>query len=276
MNNYVSTFSTVKYGVPQGSVLGPILFSLYMLSLGHIICNKSFNMMSPTGDNSELLAEIKAGKNLKPTPHSKGYTTVFSNSGPLASTTRTASPPSAKPNETSPLAARATTPPATPSPAGTPRTLSTSHSSEQLLNGNGSGAASASSMMGQTRKGSLADAEVLVPTHDEQGRAIPEWKRQVMVRKLQVKMQEEEEHKRKVEEEAARLASMPAWRRDIMKKKLDEEKEQKRKEEERAKREKENEEKTELERLRTLGYDESKLAPWQRQIILKKGDIAKQ
>ncbi|KAB0394686.1 hypothetical protein E2I00_008480, partial [Balaenoptera physalus] len=29
------------------------------------------------------------------------------------------------------------------------------------------------------------------------------------------------------------------------------------------------------EKLRTLGYDESKLAPWQRQIILKKGDIAK-
>ncbi|CDQ70656.1 unnamed protein product [Oncorhynchus mykiss] len=64
---------------------------------------------------------------------------------------------------------------------------------------------------------------------------------------------------------------MPAWRRDIMKKKLDEEK----KEEERAKKEKESEEKTEQERLRTLGYDESKLAPWQRQIILKKGDIAK-
>lgn len=37
-----------------------------------------------------------------------------------------------------------------------------------------------------------------MPTHDEQGKAIPEWKRQVMVRKLQVKMQEEEEHKRKV------------------------------------------------------------------------------
>lgn len=48
-----------------------------------------------------------------------------------------------------------------------------------------------------------------------------------------------------------------------------------RKEEERAKKEKESEEKTEQERLRTLGYDESKLAPWQRQIILKKGDIAK-
>lgn len=40
--------------------------------------------------------------------------------------------------------------------------------------------------------------------------------------------------------------------------------------------EKENEEKLELERLRTLGYDETKLAPWQRQVILKKGDIAKE
>ncbi|KAM6977919.1 rho guanine nucleotide exchange factor 16 [Aplochiton taeniatus] len=78
-----------------------------------------------------------------------------------------------------------------------------------------------------------------------------------------------------VEEEAIRLASMPAWRRDIMKKKLEEEKEQKRKEDEQAKMTKETEEKTELERLRILGYDETKLAPWQRQIILKKGDTSK-
>lgn len=49
-----------------------------------LLCSgtKSFNMMSPTGDNSELLAEIKAGKSLKPTPHSKGYTTIFSSGGP--------------------------------------------------------------------------------------------------------------------------------------------------------------------------------------------------
>uniref|UniRef100_A0A8C8C0C7 WH2 domain-containing protein n=1 Tax=Oncorhynchus tshawytscha TaxID=74940 RepID=A0A8C8C0C7_ONCTS len=219
--------------------------------------NKSFNMMSHTGDNTELLAEIKAGKNLKPTLHSKGYTTVFSNSGLPAKPT---SPPSS-----------ATSPPAAPSPVGTstPRTLSTSKSSEQHLNRNVSGAAS---LTGQTRKGSLADVEALVPTHDEQGRAIPEWKRQVMVRKLQVKMQEEDEHKRKVDEEVARLASMPGWRRDIIKKKLDEEK----KEEELANKAKESGEKKEQERLRTMGYNESKLAPWQRQIILKKGDIAKQ
>lgn len=49
-----------------------------------------------------------------------------------------------------------------------------------------------------------------------------------------------------------------------------------RKVEAQAKQAKEKEEKTEQERLRTLGYDETKLAPWQRQIILKKGDIAKQ
>lgn len=43
-----------------------------------------------------------------------------------------------------------------------------------------------------------------------------------------------------------------------------------------AKQVKEKEEKTELEQLRNLGYDETKLAPWQRQLILKKGDGAKQ
>ncbi|XP_049341506.1 espin isoform X8 [Astyanax mexicanus] len=260
---------------------------------------KSFNMMSPTGDNSELLAEIKAGKSLKPTPHSKGYTTVFSNSSgggnngdqPMSPPPQNQSPPppqpQSQPQPQSPPQSNAvqSTKPSSPPPAsppmsgsptargGSPRNLSSSQSCDQLsavVNGNGAS--------GQ-RKSSLVDIEALVPTHDEQGRAIPEWKRQVMVRKLQVKMQEEEESKKKAEEEAARLASMPAWRRDIMKKKLDEEKtgrEHKRKEEERQRIEKENEEKMELERLRTLGYDETKLAPWQRQIILKKGDIAKQ
>lgn len=48
------------------------------------------------------------------------------------------------------------------------------------------------------QKAPLVDVETLVPTHDEQGRAIPEWKRQVMVRKLQVKIQEEEELRHKV------------------------------------------------------------------------------
>lgn len=42
------------------------------------------------------------------------------------------------------------------------------------------------------------DVDTLVPTHDERGHLIPEWKRQVMVRKLQLRMQEEEEQRRKV------------------------------------------------------------------------------
>lgn len=53
------------------------------------------------------------------------------------------------------------------------------------------------------------NVETLVPTHDEQGRPIPEWKRQVMVRKLLVKMQEEEEQKRKVGGAALSLQPIP-------------------------------------------------------------------
>ncbi|XP_051874921.1 espin-like protein [Pristis pectinata] len=40
------------------------------------------------------------------------------------------------------------------------------------------------------------DVDLLVPTHDEKGRPIPEWKRQVMVRKLQARLQDEEEQRR--------------------------------------------------------------------------------
>ncbi|XP_069333388.1 espin isoform X3 [Eulemur rufifrons] len=213
---------------------------------------KSFNMMSPTGDNSELLAEIKAGKSLKPTPQSKGLTTVFSGSGQLACQPDSPLPPVLP----EPSRARSPTPPA----AGL----------QPLLNGSLAPAPPAT-----PAPGVQLDVEALIPTHDEQGRPIPEWKRQVMVRKLQLKMQEEEEQRRKEEEEEARLASMPAWRRDLLRKKLEEEREQKRKEEERQKQEELQREKEQSEKLRTLGYDESKLAPWQRQVILKKGDIAK-
>nr|XP_048271987.1 espin isoform X3 [Myodes glareolus] len=226
--------------------------------LRHRKSTKSFNMMSPTGDNSELLAEIKAGKSLKPTPQSKGLTTVFSGSGQPASQPESPSPqPSPQPLVSpAPSRARSPTPPASgPQP---------------LLNGSIVPAPPAT-----PAPGVQLDVEALIPTLDEQGRPIPEWKRQVMVRKLQQKMQEEEEQRRKEEEEEARLASLPAWRRDILRKKLEEEREQKRKEEERQKQEEIQRAKEQSEKLRTLGYDEAKLAPWQRQVILKKGEIPK-
>lgn len=172
---------------------------------------KSFNMISPTGDNSELLAEIKAGKSLKPTPQSKGLTTVFSGSGqPGAQVGSLAarrgsrgparpsgaqpcrfslqplpdSPTALGPVSTTSFRARSPTPPA-PGPA--------SAGPQPLLNGTLAPAPPAT-----PAPGVQLDVEALVPTHDEQGRPIPEWKRQVMVRKLQIKMQEEEEQRRKV------------------------------------------------------------------------------
>ncbi|XP_060057327.1 espin isoform X2 [Erinaceus europaeus] len=150
---------------------------------------KSFNMMSPTGDNSELLAEIKAGKSLKPTPQSKGLTTVFSGSGQPASQPDSPVPPA------SPATSRARSP--TP-PAMGP---------QPLLNGSVAPAPPAT-----PAPGVQLDVEALIPTHDEQGRPIPEWKRQVMVRKLQLKMQEEEEQRRKLTAASSCCYPREGWR----------------------------------------------------------------
>ncbi|KAK1340551.1 hypothetical protein QTO34_019121 [Cnephaeus nilssonii] len=150
---------------------------------------KSFNMMTPTGDNAELLAEIKAGKSLKPTPQSKGLTTVFSGSG------QPASQPDAQLPPVSPAPSRPRSP--TPPAAGP----------QPLLNGSLAPAPPAT-----PAPGVQLDVEALIPTHDEQGRPIPEWKRQVMVRKMQLKMQEEEEQRRKLTAASSCCYPREGWR----------------------------------------------------------------
>uniref|UniRef100_A0A7N9ARF5 Espin like a n=2 Tax=Mastacembelus armatus TaxID=205130 RepID=A0A7N9ARF5_9TELE len=48
-----------------------------------------------------------------------------------------------------------------------------------------------------TEEANLSDIDYLVPTHDDKGRPIAEWKRQVMVRQLQARLLDEEDQRRK-------------------------------------------------------------------------------
>lgn len=49
-----------------------------------------------------------------------------------------------------------------------------------------------------TEEANLSDIDYLVPNHDEKGRPIAEWKRQVMVRQLQTRLFEQETQRLKV------------------------------------------------------------------------------
>ncbi|XP_051930218.1 espin-like protein [Hippocampus zosterae] len=60
-----------------------------------------------------------------------------------------------------------------------------------------------------TEEANLADMDYLVPSHDEKGRPIAEWKRQVMVRQLQARLLDEEDQRLK---ENGRSLSRVNWR----------------------------------------------------------------
>ncbi|XP_019752040.1 espin-like protein [Hippocampus comes] len=59
-----------------------------------------------------------------------------------------------------------------------------------------------------TEEANLADMDYLVPSHDEKGRPIAEWKRQVMVRQLQARLLDEEDQRLK---ENGRSLSKVNW-----------------------------------------------------------------
>ena len=57
VGNVFSSYATITCGIPQGSILGPLLFSIYMLSLGRVIHNSNISFHFYV-DNTQIYLSI--------------------------------------------------------------------------------------------------------------------------------------------------------------------------------------------------------------------------
>uniref|UniRef100_UPI00398E3AE0 espin-like protein n=1 Tax=Pristiophorus japonicus TaxID=55135 RepID=UPI00398E3AE0 len=139
---------------------------------------KPFNIVRPTENiNAALFAELKSGTSLK----SASFGTLFV--GTVTQTTGHRSKSSSSSLEGEPLSE-----PHKSNIAVTEERENLKSKQESKENG---------LVPLHVDEAPSTDVDSLVPTHDEKGRPIPEWKRQVMVRKLQARLQDEEEERRK-------------------------------------------------------------------------------